>query len=172
MWKILIIALSPFFVLAKDSVVVYNGIVTEVVNGDTFYVNSPQLGNTRLKLLCVDAPKLSQNAGPLCRTILEEAILNKKVFFVVDTKIGLTYISEVVTDSEDGESVGGRLVKYGWAFTTPDNKHDCTILLKYEGFARHNRLGIFLGGSDSQNHPLKYRQVKNLQLSSDKKGIK
>lgn len=112
-------------------------LVTEVVDGDTFFIQNEQ----PIRLFCVNAPEIEFCYGKEAKEKLQQLIEGKRVI-----------LKEPITDDfgrvmamvyVDGLFVNEEMIKLGMGLYESHKVPEAQILKKANEYARENKIGIF-----------------------------
>jgi micrococcal nuclease len=82
------------------------GVIINVVDGDTVYLLNDNQDKIKVRLLHIDAPELDQSYGKESKLVLEQLIMHKKVTVISDKKdkykrlLGVIFLDELDVNLE------------------------------------------------------------------------
>jgi micrococcal nuclease len=131
------VALVAGSAIVAKRVIVPGEKVIEVVDGDTFKINS----FTSVRLYGIDAPELKYCYGSEAKEALSKKIIGKTVI-LKELKIDI-YRRVMALVYLDGELISEYMVKNGFAESHRDAGTQTDAINEAEDFAKQNKLGIF-----------------------------
>lgn len=141
---LLLLVLPSLARAENDSSFIYMG-TPKMVDGDSFYI-----GNTEMRLLCIDAVELHQNCkdaigkeyacGERALDAMTDAVAGKYV--TCNGKAQDKYKRPLVFCHTDDTDLNKEMVKRGWAISTCKDTRDLADVAKSE------KLGIWAGTFD------------------------
>lgn len=135
-----------FFLFAFSSHAEFTGLVTKVIDGDTFEVNNIGI-ISKIRINAIDAPEKSQAFGNKSKEFLNSLIYGKEV--VVFEKDKDKYERTIADVKVSGVDVGEKMIKDGYAWHY--KKHsDNWNLATFEANAKNLKLGLW---ADPQASP-------------------
>lgn len=134
---VLLVSLVLNFFLFQKGKINEGELVTEVVDGDTFFIQNEQ----PIRLFCVGAPEIEFCLGKEAKEKLQQLIERKRVI-----------LKEPITDNfgrvmamvyVDGLFVNEEMIKLGMGFYESKKVSQAQILKKAHEYARENKIGIY-----------------------------
>lgn len=114
--------------------------VNRVIDGDTFVITLPDLGNQTIRIWGVDSPEKRQKFGPQAAEFLASLIWDKPLTLLVKNKD--QYGRSIAQVFHEGVDIGLVMTRYGFAWhyvaVTKDKK-----LAQAQVEAKKQRLGIW-----------------------------
>ena len=144
LFLISVISIGLNFIFYKS--IKSNNLVVEVVDGDTFQLNSGK----RVRLMGVDAPEYDRCGGQQAKERLTELILDKKV--TLKEEIKDSYGRTLALVYEDGNFINRIILEEGWGRTDYRKNSMRDVLTSAFHNAKEGELGIFSSLCSHKDH--------------------
>lgn len=130
-----------------------------IIDGDTFTVDVPNIGQQSIRIWGIDALEKKQAYGPQCTEFLTSLIQDKPLTLKVHNKD--QYGRLVAQVYHEGADVGLKMVRYGYAFHANKLNKD-KALKQAQMEAKRQGLGMW-GQAKEPTAPWVYRKVPKWQ---------
>lgn len=143
--------------LADSSALIYSGVVTHVVDGDTVWVRSTAAGETlKVRILDIDAPEGCQAGGAASRAALAQLVKGKAVMLIANPQNSHDDYGRFLAKIKIGEEDVGRwMVASGHAWSYSYRKRAGPYSAE-QLHARSAGLGLF--GDATAESPRAFRR--------------
>jgi micrococcal nuclease len=132
------------------------GTVTEVIDGDTVWVQKADNQKFKLRLRYADAPEICQAYGPESKAYLESLVLGKAIDFKLAGKSYDRAVGVVTVGTTDLSTV---LISTGNAWLQKTGTPKKSPLRALEAEARNNKVGLW--SLENPVDPAQFRKQKH-----------